>query len=225
MKVVRLLRDRKRRPIRRLEGAGGLRGKELRLKGVLIATTAVLLAGCGAAAQTVTVTTSTAASTTSSTSQRRATHTQTAARRPPRSSPCPATEFDPYGPQGGCYTTPDPSRTTNPVSCPAGKEPSDGGCASPSEINGTPTTTTRTTTSAVDCQHDGTGGGTWVASANGGAGGCQYSIDVSQWCQRPGAFYTVVAPPGVFLVLALNDGYGSGTFRWSDGTQALARVC
>ena len=119
-------------------------------------------AGCGSQnhTRTVTVTTSTTAT---------ASQTSVATQKPVEpstngsisqssatsmtSSACPAGEFDPYGPQGGCYTTPDPSRTTNPVSCPAGKEASDGGCATPSEINGTPTTSAPA--SSVQCNPNG----------------------------------------------------------------------
>jgi hypothetical protein len=108
----------------------------LRLTGVFIATTVLFLAGCGGA-RTVTVTTPMApfTSAVSSGSQRPPTHVRTATQRPPRSSRCPAGEFDPYGPQGGCFDTAHPGRTSNPVSCPVGKKPSDGGCATSSEIS------------------------------------------------------------------------------------------
>jgi hypothetical protein len=45
------------------------------------------------------------------------------------SDPCPAGEFDPYGPQSGCYRSAHPPDYANPVSCPKGKTPEDGGCA------------------------------------------------------------------------------------------------
>jgi hypothetical protein len=108
-------------------------GRRVPLRGVLIAMTVVLLASCGGAARTVTVTTSTTTSTasstsTSSTSQRPATHTQTAARRSPRSSPCPPGEFPlkvpasslpPSEVDGPCFKPPSTSAATTTTTAPS----------------------------------------------------------------------------------------------------------
>lgn len=92
-------------------------------------------------------------------------------------------------------------------------------------VNLPATTSHRPAAPAVDCLRDGTGGGIYIATLNRGAGGCQYGIDVSQWCDVPDDRYEAVSPPGTFLVEASNDGSGFGTFAWSDGVRSMERVC
>jgi hypothetical protein len=66
----------------------------------------------------------------------------------------------------------------------------------------------------------------FLYNENGGAGGCAYTLNVSQWCGRTGSTYDIVAPAGTFLVEAGYAGYGFGFFRWSDGAEsAQRRVC
>lgn len=195
---------------------------------VIMGATVMALAGCGAAVRTATGP-STASSPHPAASTARTSSTST-------SQPTESTTTT---------TTVHPTNPAGPGSCPTDASPAPGGgcvmnngtCPGPLVANAqgnqvcpeaslapqhTPSTTTAAST---DCQHDGTGGGTWVAADNQGAGACEYSIDVSQWCQRSGASYTVVSPPGVFLVLAFDEGSGFATFRWSAGTQSSARVC
>lgn len=77
----------------------------------------------------------------------------------------------------------------------------------------------------IDCEHDGTGGGRFNPVDNGGAGGCEYSLNTTQWCGRVDSI-EIVAPAGAFLVLAGDEGEGFGFFRWSDGTESTQqRVC
>lgn len=87
--------------------------------------------------------------------------TSTATSTTTAASPCPAGEYDPHGPQGGCFTTPHPGQETNPVSCPSGEEPADGGCMTSAEANGDYGSSPQTTTAPAwntDCPANRYGG-------------------------------------------------------------------
>lgn len=184
------------------------------------------LAGCGATTSTVTVT-----STGSAHPHRPVKQTAATAPEGAHASPCPRGQFDPHGPQGGCFTTAHPDRETNPLSCPAGKEPSDGGCAPKSEVptsqGGTYVpTTTSSSSPAIDCAHDGTGGGVMFSLLHGGGTACEYSLDFSRWCGPSARNRQIDSPPGTFLVQSGYEGDGLAFFRWSDGTEtSQQQVC
>lgn len=92
-----------------------------------VAVAACVISGCGGQSQP--------AAKPAQTTSRTQTTVQTTSSTQTAASPCPAGEFAPYGLQGGCYTTPHPSEETNPVSCPTGQFPADGGCAPDCEQN------------------------------------------------------------------------------------------
>lgn len=174
-------------------------GRRLPLVVGVAVSLALGLAGCGATTHTVTVTV-TSASTASAESQSAPARTQSAARKPPRSSPCQPGECDPYGPQGGCFAKAHPDRTTNPLSCPAGKQPTDGGCAPPSEISGSPTSSTQASsaTSGDRLRAPGTGGGVMFSLRHGGGTACEYSLDFSRWCGSAARDYQTGSPRARF---------------------------
>jgi len=82
------------------------------------------IAGCGSQTPNVTVTGTTS---TVSKPQHRNSAVRTATLK--RRSLCPAGEFAPYGPKGGCWATAHPTQVDSPVSCPRGEASIDGGCA------------------------------------------------------------------------------------------------
>jgi hypothetical protein len=179
---------------------------------------AVLLAGCGSMA-----TRGGAGSQFLPSSQTRTTSVSKPSARPAATTTTSSEPTARYCEDGHCAT----------VSCPPPNPAEDWICGTsrnPGARAAVQTTTTSTSTapaaSPLDCVNDGTGGGTWVASDNNGAGGCEYSLNFSRWCGSVGAAYRVVSPPGTFLVGDGYEGGGLAFFRWSDGTEAAQqRVC